>query len=253
MKKILFLLTMFFVFLSANDLKTFEAGCEKNGAKACNEAALLLMENQDADYIKVYNLFEKSCNLGYANGCFNAGLLYDKGLGVEKSLDKALSFYEAACEDGNTKACEFVGDIYFSEKQNYTKASIFYENACNGKEFKSCNNLANMYFYAEGVKEDLAKTKVLYEKACDGKYFQACNNLALLYKNANGVEENKKLALELFEKACDKNVGESCLNAGVMYVNAEGTNQNDIKAKQYFEKSCKLDNKNGCEYLEKLK
>lgn len=42
---------------------------------------------------------------GYANAQFNLGLLYESGLGVEKSNAEALRLYTLAAEQGDAKVC----------------------------------------------------------------------------------------------------------------------------------------------------
>lgn len=41
--------------------------------------------------------FQKGCAANHATSCFNMGILYDQGLGVEKNQAQALMFYEKAC------------------------------------------------------------------------------------------------------------------------------------------------------------
>ncbi|AFX91420.1 secreted protein [Helicobacter pylori Aklavik117] len=41
--------------------------------------------------------FKKACDLKEGMGCYNLGVLYQNGEGVEKDLKKATQYYQKAC------------------------------------------------------------------------------------------------------------------------------------------------------------
>src|SRR5258707_3940541 len=45
----------------------------------------------------------QACNGGDAEGCFNLGLLYRRGMGVAKDERRAATLYEQACKGGLAK------------------------------------------------------------------------------------------------------------------------------------------------------
>lgn len=49
---------------------------------------------------------KKSCDGEDNEGCFNLGVIYEKGEGVEKNYQKALDFYDRACDLGNNLGCK---------------------------------------------------------------------------------------------------------------------------------------------------
>ena len=48
---------------------------------------------------------EKACERNVATACFEYGILLEKGLGVEKNIRMAKSFYMKACNNGYDEAC----------------------------------------------------------------------------------------------------------------------------------------------------
>ena len=46
------------------------------------------------EYDKAAELFKKACDGGDMRGCYNLGVMYTNGNGVEKDLDKAADLYK---------------------------------------------------------------------------------------------------------------------------------------------------------------
>jgi len=69
--------------------------------------------------------FTKACELGNMKGCFNLGKFYYKGLGVEKSYNKAYDLYDKACKADIQEGCYLLGTMYYHGEgvaQYYSKA-----------------------------------------------------------------------------------------------------------------------------------
>lgn len=88
----------------------------------------------NGDYQKAAVVFQKACDDGVASGCFNIGLMYHKGLGVNQNYQKALNLYKKACDNGEAGGCYNAGFIYgkgLGVIQNITKAKKFLDKACD--------------------------------------------------------------------------------------------------------------------------
>jgi TPR repeat protein len=48
---------------------------------------------------------QKACERHVATACYEFGILYEEGIGVNKDIEKAMAYYRQACEDGYDKAC----------------------------------------------------------------------------------------------------------------------------------------------------
>jgi hypothetical protein len=51
-------------------------------------------------------LYQKACDGGDAQGCFNLGVMYENGRGVTKDQAKAAQLYQKACDGGDAQGCE---------------------------------------------------------------------------------------------------------------------------------------------------
>jgi TPR repeat protein len=49
---------------------------------------------------------QKACDNKMPTACYEFGLLYEDGIGVEKNKDKAKAYYLQACEYGFDIACK---------------------------------------------------------------------------------------------------------------------------------------------------
>ena len=100
---------------------------------------------------EAYQYGVKSCEkFNYGKGCFGLGYLYEHGDGVQKDMNKALSYYKKAVS---------------GEKK-----------LCNSGDLQACYELGYMYEKGYGVPKDVNKAKELYKKACNGGkgYKKAC-------------------------------------------------------------------------------
>ena len=131
-------------------LRYFKLACDNDHAAACNEIGRIVGTGdggQKVDFAVANEMFEKSCNLGDAQGCANLGIMYDQGSGV---------------------------------KQDATKARELYEKGCEGKISNACFNLGLFREKGLGGKKDIAGAKSAYTEACDQGDDDACKKLKRL-------------------------------------------------------------------------
>ena len=112
----------------------------------------------------------QACNGGDASSCFNLGVMFASGDGVEENKARAVQLFEKACDGG---------------------------------EAQGCSNLGFMYSKGNGVEQNKARAVQFYQKACDGSNAGSCFNLGLMYSKGDGLEQNKARAVQMYGKACD--------------------------------------------------
>ncbi len=59
---------------------------------------------------------ERACHYGIALSCWGAGYAYVIGMGVKKSIPKALFFYRKGCRMGNRKACHYYQTLKYQNE-----------------------------------------------------------------------------------------------------------------------------------------
>ena len=55
---------------------------------------------------------KKACDSGNMRGCYNLGVMYTNGNGVEKDLGKAVELFKKACDGGDMDGCRNLGIMY---------------------------------------------------------------------------------------------------------------------------------------------
>ena len=103
----------------------------------------------------------KACDNGDAKVCFNRGVMYENGLGVQQDGAKAVELFDISCNGGYVPSCSHLGVMYengFSIQQDKIKALELFQKACNGGDAQGCFNLGTMYFNGDGIRKDKTKS-----------------------------------------------------------------------------------------------
>ena len=152
-----------------------------------------------------------------------------------------------ACEVGNVRACYDVGLSYKTGngvEKNYAKAEKFFLIACEGGDYVGCNSLGLLYVQGRGMKVNHKKADIFWEKACKGGIVRGCYNLGVSYRNNKKFSE----AIKIFTKVCNDNDAKGCIELANMYYYGLGSQKNLLEAKKFYKKACELGNKRGCKY-----
>jgi len=77
-------------------------------ARACSLAgtALVLGQGILASPDEGLRLLEKGCSVDDTFGCYNLGAFYETGTGVGADRNRAITYYQRACDHGDTEACD---------------------------------------------------------------------------------------------------------------------------------------------------
>ena len=79
----------------------FSIGFSKDLTELGNEAY------NKGDYQKAAQLYQKACDSGVAEGCFNLGALYGNGQGVKQNFSTAKQYCGKACDLGIQIGCDW--------------------------------------------------------------------------------------------------------------------------------------------------
>jgi TPR repeat protein len=189
--------------------------------------------------------FARACELHVAEGCFNAGLMSAKGMGLpRKEYGRAAGYYALGCESTSATACNNLG-VLLSEGRDGVprddrRAVMVFDKACAKDEPMACGNLGNMYFRGDGVAKDEKKAYALYDRSCKAGSDRSCGRLGLAYvEGAGGFPRDPAHGLDLLRRACDKDVADSCAQLAELYEVGLGVPKDLSAARPLFQKACR--------------
>lgn len=181
-------------------LKFLETAIELNPeyGPAINNLAWMIKKGRgiEQDYDKARELFEKATSLGVSASFFHLGDMYENGLGVKKSLKKAIGFYQKGAELENQKCRErlnFLVPSITDEHDDYLKKIYEYVAETNAKVMEIGDLTKEMKALLERI------TDIQSEISSRKAIFQSYEN------DEDGIEEAYKHFVDsLAETMCRK-------------------------------------------------
>ncbi len=180
---------------------------------------------------------------GDADAMYLLGTLYRDGKGVEKSADKAQSYFSSAARQGHLESVnalrEMKNAVYKVEFDNLLPKA-------EAGNADAQNRIGEMYEYAQGVPRNMETAFNWFSKAADADYTPGIHNLARAYNFGSGVEVNFTKAEELFRKAAEKGYADSMFFLGTMYATHNGSDTSvdpDVLAYAWMQCAAELGSK----------
>lgn len=187
-------------YLLALFLLVFAIGCAKNGSN-------LTLEKQSLAQKYKLEILQSNCeNLGDIASCGKAGESAEN-LGL---IDKALKFYQFACEKGDSSYCIKLGKLYEKGAQNLaknpSKAIKIYDKVCKKNNPLGCKAAGDFFFNRFAYESALE----YFNKACTNGEMNSCFEMAKMFENGIGVVKDKKLAYGIYTTICFRGDEEGC-------------------------------------------
>ena len=115
-------------------LTKFEAGCAANDAKSCVKVGAIyqLGKTDVPDSNKALEFYNKACQGGEKEGCSAAGGIY-----LDNDPQKARELFNKACEQNDGYSCGMIGSMLIEAKK-FKEAYTFLEKGCKLKDKMSC-------------------------------------------------------------------------------------------------------------------
>ena len=150
----------------------------------------------------------------WAQSCL--GDRYREGEDVEKSMEKALYYYNLAAEQANHMSQGWIGDIYRR---------------------------------GEGVPVDYKKALHYYKLAGEGGHLPSYGNIGYMYANGLGVPKSSEKAFQYYKILADKGAEVAQYNVGTCYYHGDGVERDILLATKYDSLSADQDYKYSVIYL----
>ena len=186
-------------------------------------------------------MLRSSCDRKHADSCLALGRLYNFGVGVPRSLDKARDLYSAQCERSVHAGCRLLGHVLWSENK-YEEALSLFRGACDGNDHAACNTIGFAYYTAKGVRWDVSQAVRHYKRACHKNFPLGCANLGEAYEYGIGVKRNLKQAFEFYRKSCTAVEMSGCSALARFHEKGLGGAKKDMTlAERNYRRSCGTD------------
>ena len=130
--------------------------------------------------------------------------MYEKGLGTDVNVQKAIRWYKTAADNGDGHAAYHLGHIYQDgqiAEQDFSAALKWFEKAADLGNKYAWYSLGCLYCDGKGIRQNFSKAAEWFQKAVDSGNPQAAYELAKLYSSGNGVEADAEKAQSLYQAA----------------------------------------------------
>ncbi|KAK6975343.1 hypothetical protein BgiMline_021697 [Biomphalaria glabrata] len=190
-------------------MEEFQSMCNEYTAR--NEIMLGLEAWEKGDMSTAVKHLRSSCLLGNSTACFNLGLCYEKGSGVEPDPDKAERYYKLAAKGGNSMALFNLGLLYMNHVQEEDETGAAVHCGCKKNEainlmeraarlgLAEAQTYLGMYHIDE--KRDLPTAVQYFRAAAEQNDAEAQYFLASCYEHGWGVTMNECRAAQLYSLA----------------------------------------------------
>jgi TPR repeat protein len=164
------------------------------------------------------------------------GELYNQGLGIPMSPEKAADWYRLAAARGDAHALASLGLMALDGrgmKKDQAQAKAWLEQAAAKNEPTAAYNLALMLLTSSSD-DDLRRATVLLRQAAGAEIPDAQHALGVLYLQGRGVERDPAQAAHYFERAARNGSSVGEVEYAILLFNGEGIAKNEAKAARYF-------------------
>ena len=172
----------------------------------------------------------------------NLGVMYDRGVGVERDPARASDWLRRAAEAGSRDAAYLLGAMYESGRgvtQDDARALAWYSKAALLGDREAQVKVGKAYEQGHGVASDIGEALTWYRKAAGQGDAWAQNYIGFLYGNGKGVPHDDAQALEWFRRAAANGNAQAEYNVGFMYANGRGVQHSDQEAVRWYKQAAR--------------
>jgi TPR repeat protein len=172
----------------------------------------------------------------------NLGVMYDRGVGVERDPAKAAEWLRTAAEAGSRDAAYQLGAMYENGRgvpQDDARSVSWYRRAALLGDREAQVKVGKAYEAGKGVAPDMGEALTWYRKAAGQGDVWAQNYIGFLYGNGKGVPHDDVEALKWFRQAASNGNAQAEYNVGFMYANGRGVRRSDDEAVRWYRQAAR--------------
>lgn len=183
------------------------------------------------EYHLALQLWQPAAEAGDAQAMNNLGVLYDKGLGVEPDVGRALYWYAKSAEAGHPSGmCNF-GRMLEQGRgipQDVEEAARWFDLAARKGQPEAQYNLGMLYEQGHGVGKDDAAAAAWYSRAAAANQPNALARLGHFYREGRVVKKNRESATLLLYGAAMQGNAAAMKELEEMADASDGRTQNAV-------------------------
>ena len=169
---------------------------------------------------RAFDYFKNAADQDDANGIYNVGMCYLRGLGMPKDDKKAFDCFRRAAEKEHPAAINNIG-LFFREGRVVPKdlemSAQWFEKSASYDNAYGLLNFALALQNGEGVAQDEARAAQLLAKAADGGCVEAIDAYGVALWKGRGVKKDAEAAVRLFLRAADADYPPAMENLSTCY------------------------------------
>lgn len=232
-------------------LECYETAADKGYADAQFKVGELLVLGEDitsipVDSTKAIEMWTKAAEQNYALANNALGTAYEKGFGVQKSLKKALAYYEKAKAQGQALGAVNVGRIYYNANiktdsigQDYVKAKQMFQEALDmdSKCGPAYYWLGNIYLNGNGTIVDYNAAVQYFQKGSEIEDTDCMCSYAWHLREGKGIAQNVEKSFYTYKKAAELGSARGLMGIGDAYNFGKGVPTDYQLALKYYQEA----------------
>jgi uncharacterized protein len=196
------------------------------------DAAAGMAAFKSGDYKTAFREWKAAADKGQPEAQYDLGLLYAKGLGVQRDLNLAQQWYEAAALQGNAQAEYSLGQMYsqgWGIPANEASTLRWMEMA-KGSGGDNQDDPGWLAIEGYGNATDFTKAAYWYRLAADQGHPEAQFDLARLYSDGKGVPRDETQAFKLVQMSAMQGYAPAAARLGWRYSTGRGVAKDEAQA-----------------------
>ena len=176
---------------------------------------------------------QKRADEGSIFDCVFVGSCYQKGIGTQRDLNKALNYYLKAASRNSVDAQREAALLYLNGKKPEEAIKWFKRGADNG-DMPSIFYYGKMLHDGMGVKQDVQQGMIYLLKAAEAEFPMGQYEVAQAYFKGEGVMKSPEQGVEWLIKAANNGVSNAQYQLARRYVDGDGLPSDFDQAVSWF-------------------
>jgi TPR repeat protein len=185
------------------------------------------------DYLRAYKEWKAGAEAGQAEAQFDLGVLYAQGLGVQRDLNQAASWYRKSADQGNAEAQFALGQMYargWGVPRDTADAIRWFQLSNSVDSDGPPTDWLSVEGY--GIEKDPQQAAYWYQQAANSGHAEAQYFLGLFYAKGQGVKRDEEQAARWMSASASQGYAPALSELGKRFAAGNGVAQDDKRA--YF-------------------